>query len=90
MVAQRDMRAEFMAWAQDQGCDTDGAWSAWQGCWNLLTAHGVAAAPAPSRLYACPYCDQREGWAHGEHCRGAGTMVKRPAGVGIPAVSKPE
>jgi hypothetical protein len=28
------MRAEFKAWAQDQGCDTDGAWSAWQGAWN--------------------------------------------------------
>lgn len=36
------MRAEFMAWVESQGCDTDGAWSAWQGCWNLL--HGSVSA----------------------------------------------
>jgi hypothetical protein len=36
---------------------------------------------AANRPYACAYCDQREGWAHGEWCRGARTMVKRPAGV---------
>lgn len=35
------MRAEFHAWVKDRGCDTDGAWSAWQGCWNLLHACGV-------------------------------------------------
>lgn len=35
------MRAEFWAWVREQGCDTDGAWSAWQGCWNLLTAAGA-------------------------------------------------
>jgi hypothetical protein len=48
----------------------------------------VAASPASksagggasSRYYACPYCDQREGYAHGEWCRAAGTMVKRPSG----------
>jgi len=28
------MRAEFNAWVRDQGCDTDGAWSAWQGAWH--------------------------------------------------------
>lgn len=39
------------------------------------------AALGVARPYACPYCDQREGYAHGEWCRGAGTMVKRPAGV---------
>jgi hypothetical protein len=44
-------------------------------------AAGVGSSPAPSRPYACPYCDQREGWAHGEFCRGAGTMVKQPDGV---------
>jgi hypothetical protein len=32
------MRADFEAWVQDRGCDTDGAWSAWQACWNLLSA----------------------------------------------------
>lgn len=39
------------------------------------------AALGVARPYACPYCDQREGYAHGEWCRGAGTMVKRPDGV---------
>lgn len=28
--ANEQMRAEFMAWVRDRGCDTDGAWSAWQ------------------------------------------------------------
>jgi hypothetical protein len=28
------MRAEFWAWVEEQGCDTDGAWSAWQAAWN--------------------------------------------------------
>ena len=32
--AQR-MRDEFQAWVRDRGCDTDGAWSAWQAAWNL-------------------------------------------------------
>jgi hypothetical protein len=27
---QEAMRAEFMEWVKDRGCDTDGAWSAWQ------------------------------------------------------------
>ena len=35
-VAAHGMRAAFMAWVKDRGCDTDGAWSAWQGCWSLL------------------------------------------------------
>jgi hypothetical protein len=48
--APTDMRAEFQAWVQDQGCDTDGAWSAWQGCWNLLASsmaqwQDIATAP---------------------------------------------
>jgi hypothetical protein len=29
------MRAEFWAWVDEQGCDTDGAWSAWQGAWDF-------------------------------------------------------
>lgn len=33
-----DMRAEFLSWVRERGCDTDGAWSAWQGCWNLFAA----------------------------------------------------
>lgn len=33
-----DMRAAFWAWVDEQGCDTDGAWSAWQGAWNLRAA----------------------------------------------------
>lgn len=37
------MRAEFQAWVRDRGCDTGGAWSAWQGCWSLLTP-GVMAS----------------------------------------------
>jgi hypothetical protein len=46
-----DMRAEFMAWVESQGCDTDGAWSAWQGCWNRL-ASGCTQHPAdvPQRV----------------------------------------
>ena len=36
------MRAAFMAWVEDQGCDTDGAWSAWQGCWELLSSQSEA------------------------------------------------
>jgi hypothetical protein len=35
------MRAAFMAWVQDQGCDTDGAWSAWQACWKLHNADAI-------------------------------------------------
>lgn len=42
---------------------------------------GAPPSQAPSHPYTCPHCDQREGCAHGEWCRGAGTMVKRPAGV---------
>lgn len=38
------MRAEFYAWVRDQGCDTDGAWSAWQGCWNRWADEVEAAA----------------------------------------------
>jgi hypothetical protein len=34
--AEGAMRAAFNAWVQDCGCDTDGAWSAWQGAWKLL------------------------------------------------------
>jgi hypothetical protein len=48
-------RAEFMEWVKDRGCDTDGAWSAWQAassgrsellealkeCRNALLALGV-------------------------------------------------
>lgn len=34
----RRMRAEFFAWVRDQGCDTDGAWSAWQGAWDYREA----------------------------------------------------
>lgn len=26
------LRAEFLAWVRDRGCDTDGAWSAYQAC----------------------------------------------------------
>jgi hypothetical protein len=46
---QLDMRAEFQAWVQDRGCDSDGAWSAWQGCWNLLSAKD--APPATEENY---------------------------------------
>lgn len=28
------MRAAFYEWVQEQGCDTDGAWSAWQAAWD--------------------------------------------------------
>lgn len=37
-------RAEFMAWVADCGCDTDGAWSAWQAAWNRRTDAAPAAA----------------------------------------------
>jgi hypothetical protein len=40
------MRAEFMAWVRDRGCDTDGAWSAWQGCWNLFNPSGAREGDA--------------------------------------------
>jgi hypothetical protein len=33
-VLMSEMRAEYWEWVQDRGCDTDGAWSAWQGAWN--------------------------------------------------------
>lgn len=33
-AAEQTMRAAFKEWVQDRGCDTDGAWSAWQACWN--------------------------------------------------------
>lgn len=36
-AAAADMRAEFEAWVRDRGCDTDGAWSAWQAAWNRRT-----------------------------------------------------
>lgn len=39
-----DMRAAFWEWVEDRGCDSDGAWSAWQGCWNLLHSGRVASA----------------------------------------------
>jgi predicted RNA-binding Zn-ribbon protein involved in translation (DUF1610 family) len=41
MAVVDEMRAEFNGWVNDRGCDTDGAWSAWQACWNLLHAHGA-------------------------------------------------
>lgn len=47
--APSSMRAEFEAWARDRGCDTDGSWSAWQGCWNLLTTPGVSASGAKTQ-----------------------------------------
>lgn len=28
------VREAFMDWVQDRGCDTDGAWSAWQAAWR--------------------------------------------------------
>jgi hypothetical protein len=43
---ERQMRAEFEAWVQDRGCDTDGAWSAWQACWNLRFGGSDAEAVA--------------------------------------------
>ena len=43
-TAAMEMRAEFFAWVRDQGCDTDGAWSAWQGCWNRRAAPPSDAA----------------------------------------------
>lgn len=45
VMASGDMRAEFNAWVESQGCDTDGAWSAWQGCWNLLHTPGATVVP---------------------------------------------
>ena len=41
------IRAEFWAWVQEQGCDTDGAWSAWQGCWNRRHAWTQASERLP-------------------------------------------
>jgi len=38
------MRKEFLAWVKDRGCDTDGAWSAWQAAWNLRAPKPVGAA----------------------------------------------
>lgn len=46
------MRDEFNAWVQDRGCDTDGAWSAWQAAWSLRAASSPEAAdeiPEPER-----------------------------------------
>jgi hypothetical protein len=42
------MRAEFKAWVQDRGCDTDGAWSAWCAAWNRRAGTGwlsIESAP---------------------------------------------
>lgn len=39
-----DERANFQAWVKDQGCDTDGAWSAWQG--RAALAYPPQAAPS--------------------------------------------
>jgi hypothetical protein len=38
-----EMRAAFWAWVEEQGCDTDGAWSAWQAAWDLRYRQGFAA-----------------------------------------------
>lgn len=35
MTDDKEMRAAFWAWVEDQGCDSDGAWSAWQGAYEL-------------------------------------------------------
>lgn len=44
----KQMRAEFKAWVQECGCDTDGAWSAWQAAWNRRAALSLPAGePAP-------------------------------------------
>jgi hypothetical protein len=48
------MRAAFMAWVKDRGCDTDGAWSAWQACWNLLQTHGAQERKRPASGAALP------------------------------------
>jgi hypothetical protein len=47
LVHQAPMRDEFNSWVRDRGCDTDGAWSAWQACWKLFDAGSVHSA-APS------------------------------------------
>jgi hypothetical protein len=41
-----EMRAEFWKWVDECGCDTDGAWSAWQACWNLLNPAKSPQNPA--------------------------------------------
>lgn len=33
---------------EDQGCDSDGAWSAWQGCWELWASKLRANAAEPA------------------------------------------
>jgi hypothetical protein len=38
------MRAEFWEWVDEQGCDTDGAWSAWQAAWDRRVPMTVHAA----------------------------------------------
>ncbi len=43
------MRAEFNLWALHQGCDTDGAWSAWQAAWKLCSTAGVPVADEQKR-----------------------------------------
>jgi hypothetical protein len=40
-----DEREAFFAWVEDCGCDTDGAWSAWQARAKLAAAPPVAQPP---------------------------------------------
>jgi hypothetical protein len=48
------MRAEFWAWVNDCGCDTDGAWSAWQAAWNRRPA--FSATPPAQREPGSEQC----------------------------------
>jgi hypothetical protein len=40
------MRAEFFEWVDDCGCDTDGAWSAWQAAYRAGMKRSAAIALA--------------------------------------------
>jgi hypothetical protein len=79
--------APFMGKAQAQQVDEQGQFvtdnaGVSEGCAHGMRWDRTCSACSTPRRYACPYCDQREGFAHGEFCRSAGTMVKRTAGVG--------
>lgn len=60
------MRSEFYAWVRDQGCDTDGAWSAWQAAWN----HRGSLAPAKYDDVLVPFVALMRNELHANSAKG--------------------
>jgi hypothetical protein len=66
------MRAEFMAWVQDQGCDTDGAWSAWQAAWRRPTIK----LPSDERLLEVARDHGLRSYMHGVNSTAAKSLLR--------------